>query len=125
MSGKNSKQFGVWMDLNHATIVGREDVDTGNFVVLAHAKNEGQKGNSNENAANNAEQAAQLKFFKEITASLQNAEEIHVSGTGIAQEQFIHYLAETPQFKNTIAKDSTSNQMSDENFVTFITEKFN
>jgi hypothetical protein len=38
MSGKNKKQFGVWMDSHHATIVGKESVDTGNFVVLAHAK---------------------------------------------------------------------------------------
>ena len=31
---------------------------------------------------------------------LQNAEEVHVTGTGQEQEQFIHHLAATPQFKN-------------------------
>ena len=55
MSGKNKKQFGVWMDSHHATIIGREQVDAGNFVVIAHAKNNSQGSNSSENASNNAE----------------------------------------------------------------------
>lgn len=125
MSGKNNKQFGVWMDSNHATIVGREHVDTGDFVVLAQAKNDGQGSNSNENAANNAEKTLQQKFFKEIASHIQNAEEVHVTGTGITQEQFMHYLAETAQFKNTVAKESTSNEMSDEKLIEYFTARFN
>ncbi len=125
MSGKNKKQFGVWMDSNHASIVGREQVDAGDFVILAHAKNDGPGGNSNENAANNAEQTLQQKFFKEITSYMQNAEEVHVTGTGVTQEQFIHYLADTAQFKNTVAKESTSNKMGDEKLIEYIAEKFN
>ncbi len=39
MSGKNKKQFGVWMDSHHATIVGRENGDSGDFIILAHEKN--------------------------------------------------------------------------------------
>lgn len=124
MSVKNRKQFGVWMDSNQAIIVGREPVETGDFVVLAQAKNEGQGNNSSENAANNAEQGLQQKFFKEITSYMQNAEEIHVTGTGISQEQFIHYLAETAQFKNTIANESTSNKMGDEKLIQYMVEKF-
>jgi hypothetical protein len=56
---------------------------------------------------------------------MQNLEELHVTGTGQVQEQFIRYLTETPQFKNTIAKQSTSNKMSDEKLIEFISEKFN
>jgi len=125
MSGKNKKQFGVWMDSNHATIVGRDQIDAGDFIILAHAKNNAPGGNSNENAANNAEQTLQQKFFKEITSHMQNAEEIHVTGTGTEQEQFLHYLADTAQFKNTVAKESTSNKMSDEKLIEYIAEKFN
>ena len=51
MSEKNKKQFGVWMDLHHATIVGRENVDSGEFVILGHEKVDGQGRNSSENAA--------------------------------------------------------------------------
>ena len=125
MSGKNKKQFGVWLDSHQATIVGREPIDTGDFVILAQAKNDGQGSNSNENTANNAEQSLQLKFFKEITSHLQNAEEVHITGTGISQEQFIKFMAETAQFKNTVANESTSHKMGDEKLVAYITEQFN
>jgi len=125
MSGKNKKQFGVWLDSTHATIVGRELVDSGDFVILAEAKNNGQGSNSNENTAHNAEQALQLKFFKEITTHLQNAEAIHVTGTGITQEQFKHFLAETAQFKITVVNESTSQKMGDEKLVEYIAQQFN
>jgi stalled ribosome rescue protein Dom34 len=124
MSGKNKKQFGVWMDSHQATIVGREQLDTGDFVILAHAKNSGQGSNSSEHSANNAEKGLQQKFFKEITSHMQNVEEIHVTGTGKEQEQFISFMAETPQFKNAVAKESTSNKMSDEKLVEYIAEEF-
>ena len=124
MSGKK-KQFGIWMDTHHATVVGRENVDSGEFVVLAHTKAADTGSNSNERTANNAEQGSLHKFFKEISSHLQNAEEVHITGTGTAQEQFIKYLSQTPQFKNAIAKESTANKMSDEKLTEFISEKFN
>ncbi|MEP7317857.1 MAG: hypothetical protein ABI921_03930, partial [Panacibacter sp.] len=55
MSTKNKKQFGVWMDSHHATIVGREDIETGNFIILGRAENAGADSNSNEKNENNAE----------------------------------------------------------------------
>jgi stalled ribosome rescue protein Dom34 len=124
MSVKNKKQFGIWMDTHHATIIGYADAAAEEFSVLGHAKNPGADGNSNENAAQNQEKTLQARFFKAITSHIQNAEEVHVTGTGTIQEQFIHYLAETPQFKNAVAKECTSNKMSDERLVEFITGKF-
>ena len=125
MTVKEKKQFGVWMDLHHATVTGRENVNTGKFVVLGHIKNPLTEPNSTEKAAHNAERSMQQKYFKEITALMQNAEEVHITGTGIAQEQLIHFMAETPQFKNTVANESTSNKMSDENLINYITDQFN
>ena len=125
MSAKNKKQFGIWMDSQHATIVGRAQTNEGDFQVLAHESNPSQGGNSNENAANNLERTVQLKFFKQISAHMQNVEELHVTGTGQVQEQFIHYMAETPQHKNTVAVHSTTQKMSDEQLVDFISKKFN
>lgn len=122
---KNKKQFGVWMDSHQAIVVGRENIDTGNFVILGHAKVNGQDKNSNENAANNSEQGSMQKLFKEITSFMQNVDEVHVTGTGTAQEQFIRFMSETPQFKNAVAKESTSNKMSDEKLLEFMSEKFN
>ncbi len=117
----NGKQFGVWMDSQHATIVGK--TEAGDFTVIEHVKGEETPYNSSEKNANNHERMAQAKFFKEITSHMQNATEIHLTGTGKIQEHFIHYLADTPQFKNTKTAESTSNKMSDERLLEFISDK--
>lgn len=125
MSHKNKKQFGIWMDSHHATIVGRTDGEIAHFSIIGHAGNAGAGANSSEKNENNEERTLQAKFFKEILTHMQNAEEVHVTGTGTSQEQFIKYMANTPQFKNTSTSESTSNKMSDEKVVEFIDAKFN
>jgi stalled ribosome rescue protein Dom34 len=124
MSGKNKRQFGVWLDSVHAVVVGREDNDAGNFVVIAHEKSQIAEKGGNENVAHNTEKGDLQKLFKNITSHMQNVEEIHVTGTGVAQEQFINYLADVPQYKNAVAVESTSNKMSDEALIKYISEKF-
>jgi len=111
MSGKNKKQFGVWMDSHSATIVGKEEMENGEFIVLGNVKNSGPDNNSNENASNNQEITLTQKFFKEIASKMPNIDEIHVTGTGQIQEQFIKFLAETPQYKDAVSTESTSNRM--------------
>jgi stalled ribosome rescue protein Dom34 len=125
MSNKNKKQFGVWMDSHNATIVGRENTENSEFSVLSHVQNEGAANNSNENSSNNQEIALTLKFFKEIASKMPNVDEIHITGTGQIQEQFIKFLGETAQYKNAKATESTSNKMSDESLVKFIINHFN
>jgi stalled ribosome rescue protein Dom34 len=123
MSEKNKKQFGVWMDSHHATVVGRDE--NNEFGIIGHVKSAGSEGNSSENAANNHEITLTQKFFKEITSLMQNVDTIHVTGTGQIQEQFIKFLSETPQYKNAAASESTSNKMSDENFIAYVEQHFN
>ena len=124
MSAKPKRQFGVWMDNRHATVVGHETPDATGFSILGHVENPGPEKNSNENAANHQEQALVQKYFKEIGNLMVNATEAHLTGTGTIQEQFTHYLADTPQFKNVVATDSTSNQMSEEALLVFVAGKF-
>ncbi len=119
----NQKQFGVWMDNHQAVIVGSKTED-GLLTMLAHVEGEDTRQNSSEKNSNNHEQMAQGKFFKEIASHMVNATHVHVTGTGQAQEQFMHYLAATPQFKNVKTEESTSNKMSDERLVEYITGKF-
>ncbi len=125
MTQKNKKQFGVWMDTHQATVVGRANADTENFTVLAVAGNAGAEHNTSEKNQNNDERTLQHKFFKEILSHMQNAEEVHLTGTGTSQEQLMRYMADTPQFKNTVTLESTSNKMSDENLAAYIGAKFN
>ena len=125
MSQKNKKQFGVWMDTHHATVIGKPDAEAENFTVLGYAGNAGAEANTSEKNEHNDAKTLQHKFFKEILALMQNAEEVHLTGTGTSQEQLMNYMAETPQFKNTVTSESTSNKMSDENLAEFIAAKFN
>jgi len=124
MSEKTKKQFGVWMDTQHATIVGYNPEGT-EFRVIGHAKNPGPGANSNENASNNLEITLVQKYFKEIGRHLVNAEEVHITGSGTIQEQFMRHLGETPQFKKTVTSESTSTPMSEEKLIEFIGSHFN
>jgi stalled ribosome rescue protein Dom34 len=125
MTQKNKKQFGVWMDTHHATVVGRVNAEAEGFTVLAVADNAGAEHNTSEKNEHNDEKTLQHKFFKEILSHMQNAEEVHLTGTGTSQEQLMHYMADTPQFKNTVTQESTSNKMSNENLAEYIAAKFN
>jgi len=125
MTQKNKKQFGVWLDGHHATVVGRANTDDENFTVLGVAGNAGAEHNTSEKNEHNDERTLQHKFFKEILSHMQNAEEVHITGTGVSQEQLINYMAATAQFKNTITQESTSNKMSGENLGEYIAAKFN
>lgn len=124
MTNKNKKSFGIWMDSHNATIVGKEDLEEGKFTVIGHVKNAGSDNNSNERTSNNQEIGLTQKFFKEIAGKMQNVDEIHITGTGQIQEQFMKFLAETPQYKNVVSSESTSNKMSDENLTEYIGKFF-
>jgi stalled ribosome rescue protein Dom34 len=121
----NQKKFGVWMDTQHATVVGSDNSEAGTLTVLAHVAGEEVSSSPSEKNEHNQKQMLQAKFFKEIATHIVNATHLHATGTGQAQEQFIHYLAETPQFKNTKTEDSTANKMSDERLLEFFADKLN
>ncbi|MFN2458802.1 MAG: hypothetical protein ABR502_11430 [Chitinophagaceae bacterium] len=122
MSQKNKKQFGVCMDSHHATVLGKLDAEAQNFSVLGVSENAGATFNTSEKNAHNDEKTLQHKYFKEILTHMQNADEVHLTGT--SRDQLMHYMAETAQFKNTITTESTSNKMSDENLTEYIAAKF-
>ena len=121
----NQKKFGVWMDTQHATVVGHKNTETETLTVLAHIDGEAVSPSPSNKNENNQKQMLQAKFFKEIATHLVNATYLHATGTGQVQEQFIRYLAETPQFKNTKTEESTANKVSDERLVEFFAEKLN
>ena len=117
------KQFGVWLDTRQAVIVGKENSEEDQLAVLATVAADDIPGNTSEKNHNHHERTVQLKYFKAIAVHLQNATQIHVTGTGQVQEQFIHWLEETPQFKNTKTEESTVNKMSEDKLVVFFEGK--
>lgn len=80
------------MDSHQATVIGKASADAEEFTVLGHAKNEG--------AGNNLERKMLSQFFKEILSYMQNVDEVHVTGTGTVQQQFVRFMEETPQYQN-------------------------
>ena len=63
MSQKSKKQFGVWMDSHHATVVGKSAAEAENFSILGHAEDAGADFNTSEKNAHNDEKTLQYKFF--------------------------------------------------------------
>src|SRR5829696_3421556 len=102
MSQQNKKQFGVWIDTHQATVVGRANALSLDFSVLGRARNAEATSNSSKKNEHNDEKTSKHKFYKEILTLMQNAEEVHLTGTGTSQEQFMRFMSGTPQFKNTV-----------------------
>lgn len=63
-------------------------------------------------------------FMIALQKALISDDEIHVIGNSIAQEKFIKYLSETPQYKIVEAFESTSNKMIDEKLTEYISSNF-
>lgn len=120
------KLAGIWMDKEKAIVVKNHDAQNAfKFFLCSPVKAEIQHGNSSENAGNNAEQTNRVKYFKEIEHLLINSQEVLIIGPGTVQEEFKHYLEETPQFKNLNIQLDTAQQMSDEQVLEKVKEHFN
>ncbi|WP_294291337.1 hypothetical protein [uncultured Chryseobacterium sp.] len=120
------KLAGIWMDKEKAIVVKNHDAQNAfKFFLCSPVKAEIQHGNSSENAGNNAEQTNRIKYFKEIEHLLINSQEVCIMGPGTVQEEFKHYLQETPQFKNLNIHLDTAQQMSDEQVLEKVKEHFN
>ena len=87
----NQKQFGIWLDTRQAVIIGKENLEDEQFTVLATVASDDIPGNTSEKNHNHHEKTVQLKYFKSIAIHLHNATNIHITGTGQVQEQFIHW----------------------------------
>lgn len=120
-----AKKFGVWMDNYHATIVGPANDEGTSFAIVAQLEGEKSTDIASEKNGSTQERMLQAKFFKAISSHFPNATHVHLTGTGLAQEKFMHYLSEIPQFKNIKATKCTSNRMSDTQLLNFMMDKLN
>lgn len=120
------KKFaGLWLDQHKAIVVKNHDAQNAfKFFLCSPVKAEVQHGNSNENAANNAEQTNKAKYFKEIAHLLTNSEEVFITGPGTIQEELKSFLHETAQFKNLKITLGTAQQMSDEEVLNAVKSHF-
>lgn len=109
----DKKLAGLWIDQTKAVVVkNHNDFEVTEWNVSDTLKADVQHGNSNENAANNAEKTNKVKFYKEIEKAITNSVDLYVTGPGIAQEELRNYLLDTPQYKNlniTLGTSTDSN----------------
>ena len=125
MLDKKFKQFGIWMDNRHATIVGvSQSNEADGFKVLAHIKEAKTLSNSDEHTLNNDKQRHLRSFFKDVSHELQNAEELYVTGISTVQEEFKSFLSDTPQFKNVKVNLDTDSEISDDALVAKVKSAF-
>jgi hypothetical protein len=125
MTQKRKRQFGVWMDIHHAIIVGRADDRSNDFSVIGMAGDAGDVHVKPEKKMYPDASILQDRFFKEILFYMRNAEEVHVTGTGKWQEEFLKYMDNSPQCQDTVREVSISEKMSDDELAEFIQSKFN
>ncbi len=121
----DKRQAGVWMDNSKAIVAKNHGPqDAFKFFLCDPVTFHHQHGNSNENAAMNAEKTNKSKFFKSIEHLLINTEQIYVFGPGTIQEEFKHHLEETPQFKNVKVSLGVAAQLSEEQVLHEVKEHF-
>ena len=119
------KLSGLWLDQHKAIVVKNHDAQNAfKFFLCSSVKAEVQHGNSNENAANNAEQTNKAKYFKEIAHLLTNSEEVFITGPGTIQEELKNFLHDTAQFKNLKITLDTAQQMNDEEVLDAVKSHF-
>lgn len=118
------KHFDVWMDKRSECYRERYG-GVRNIFCAGFYKRGINSPNVSEKNAHNQEKPLQLKFIKVIKTHLQNATYIHVTSTRQVQEQFIYFLSDTAQLKNTGTDESTSSKMSDDKLIEFMSTKLN
>ncbi len=111
----DKKLAGLWIDNNKAVLTTNHNAqEVKGFSSTETLKLQVQHGNSNENAANNAEKTNRVKLYKEIEKAITNSEELYITGPGVAQEELKNYLLETPQYKNLKITLGTAQQLSEQ-----------
>lgn len=119
------KLAGVWMDHHEAYVISNHDGKTvTSLQVKGHVKSNHQTGHGSEYTAHNAKKDLLHKFFHEIMHLLTNTEELHLIGTGTAQEELIHYLTDIPQWKKMKITQDTAEKMRADQALNKISEYY-
>ena len=122
---KSEKLAGVSLDHHEAHIISNHDgQEVTSLQIKGHVKSEDHGRHGSEFTANNAKVNALHKFFDDILAHLTNTQELHLLGTGTAQEEFTNYLATIPQWKKMKVTDEPTGKMSAEETLNKLSEHY-
>lgn len=122
----DKKLAGIWIDHDKAIVAKNHGPqDSFMFFLCDPVKCHHQHGNSNENAAHNAEKTNRAKFFKEVENLITNTQELYIFGPGTAQEELKHHLHDTAQFKNLKVTLGVAQSMSPEQVLEEVKKHYN
>ena len=123
MKYQGKKVIGVWMDFQHAYVIGTDGAD---YTVLKAIKRDGHEEDNykNEKVELSKDKLELKKYFKAIADEIEQADVIFIFGPGKAQEEFKNALQDVQQFN---AKDivlGTSDKISSKQMVARVKEHF-
>lgn len=122
---KLEKLAGVWMDHHEAHIISNHDgQEVTSMQIKGHVKADENHRYGSEVTAHNSKVTNLHKFFHEIMEHLTNTQKLHLLGTGTAQEEFTHYLANIPQWQKLKVSDEPTGKMNAEQTLNKIAEHY-
>ena len=122
---KLEKLAGVWMDHHEAHIISNHNGrEVTSLQIKGHVKADVNNRYGSEVTAHNSKVTSLHKFFHEIIEHLTNTQELHLLGTGTAQEEFTHYLANIPQWQKLKVTDEPTGKMNAEQTLNKISDHY-
>ena len=122
---KSEKLAGVWLDHHEAHIISNHDgQEVNSLQIKGHVKSHEHGRYGSEFKAHNSKTNDLHKFFNEIMGHLTNTQELYLLGTGTAQEELTHYLANIPQWKKLKVTDEPTGKMTAEMVLNKVSDHF-
>lgn len=123
MKYQGKKVLGVWMDFQHAYVIGTDGAD---YATLKTIKREGHEEDDykNERVELSKEKLELKKYFKAIADEIDQAHVLFIFGPGKAQEEFKNALQDVHQFNGKDIVLGTSDKISAKQMVARVKEHF-
>jgi hypothetical protein len=124
---QGKKVVGVWMDHQHAFIIGTDDrTRGGEYAIIKKINRDGHEGDvyKNEHVELVKEKHEVKKYFKALVAEINNDHEIYIFGPGKAQEEFKNTLEDINSFDSKEIVLGSSDKISTAQMVARVKEHF-
>jgi len=127
MQQNKPKQYaGVWLDSQHAMVITNSNDETnGEYSIQDKVKAHEYHGGKGEHGSNNADQANNHKYLKNVATILSKYDEILIFGPGKAQEELLNFLSEDSHFNSKKMTLGTADQLTDPQMIARVRDFFN
>ncbi|MBX7052140.1 MAG: hypothetical protein K1X54_08905 [Flavobacteriales bacterium] len=126
MKYQSKKVAGVWIDHQHAYIIGNADLKSqGDYGVIKKIVSKHHADHSSSEDAHHHRIAQEIKqMYEHVAEQIQAAEAIYITGPGNAQEELRNYLMKDRKFQGKEIALGTSDHPTDNQRVAEIRKHF-